>query len=196
MAGDVIAQEFGLGGGGEGEREGGEEPGPLARRGQVPRVPHSPCPSPLSSPAGSCSPPFPSPVSREIQMFGPSSGVAQPDVSSPPGLGVCVFSGRGDGGLPVPGPPGEGASPLALGGGPSLPLTQGVSPYFLGVHFILVNNEKLGIWGWGGSGSPGALQEELVASLGTVPSQLGDSRVVSGGRLAQPEQCQDPPRWV
>lgn len=103
MDGDVIAEEFGLGGG---EEKGRERKSQAHRaRGTVPVSPTlalcpqvplaSPCPSPpaTSSPR-ELVPPFPSPVSREIQMFGPSSGIAQPCCPArcflSPWEGVCA----------------------------------------------------------------------------------------------------------
>lgn len=92
-----------------GEREGEEEPGTLGMRDSphtppptLPVCPQdpsaSPCPvPPPASPPRDLVPPFPSPVSREIQMFGPSSGIAQPRCPArcflsppPPRAGVCA----------------------------------------------------------------------------------------------------------
>lgn len=158
-----------------------------------PVCPTAPVPAP-SPPRRELFPPFPSPVSREIQMFGPSSGVAQPDVSSPPGLGVCVFPGRGDGGLPVPGPPGEGASPLALGGSFSSPHPGGVTLFF-GVHFILVNHEKIRDLGlgrvgvtWGIAGGAGGCTGDCPLPAGGLQGGLrgaaGTARAVPGSPSA------------
>lgn len=104
-----------------------------------PTPPASPFSQPLPQPPPRFSrremiPPFPCPVSREIQMFGPGSGAAQPGCAArcflSPRAG-CVLPGRGhrrgDGGPPVPAPRGEGASPpppathAALGGSFSSP---------------------------------------------------------------------------
>lgn len=97
-----------------GEREGEGEPGtpgtgPFPSPAALPTSPSGqplPRPPPLHPPAprgaaSSVPPRFPSPVSRAIQMFGPSSGIAQPRCParcflSPPGAGTaCVRPGWG-----------------------------------------------------------------------------------------------------
>lgn len=108
----------------------------------------------------------------------------------PRGRGSPRASTSGGGGVtPAPSNIPGGLVPLASSRGCHL---------LFGVHCTPVNPEKFGIRGCEGLGSPGALQEEhpwlVVASLGTVPFQLGDSRRGSGwseGQLAQPDPCQE-----
>lgn len=132
-------------------------------------------------------PPFPCPVSREIQMFGPGSGAAQPGCAArcflSPRAG-CVLPGRGhrrgDGGPPVPAPRGEGASPpppathAALGG--SFPSPRGCQLLF-GVTASLLTQGNVGFGDVGCRGHLGHCRGSIPAGggfAGTVPFQLGN----------------------
>lgn len=178
MDGDVIAEEFGLGGG---EEKGRERKSQAHRaRGTVLIPPHTHTPSlptgpfgqplpqpPPTGPPRELVPPFPSPVSREIQMFGPSSGIAQPRCPArcflfpPPRAGVCAprlgTLGRG---TVLPPPPCQhlcrafsrvacntrgtaGSFPLAC---PCLPRRL---PLSLGMRCIPASPERCGMQGYG-----------------------------------------------
>lgn len=170
-----------------GEREGGGEPGPLAR-GDSPRVPHTarrslqpaPAPSPPPLFPQGADPPLPLPgfqgnpdvwarlrrcsAGLRCQMFPlPPGRVCAPRPGTPPrGRGSPRASTSGGGGFtPTP------CNTRGTGG--ILLLTQGLSASFWG-HCIPVNPGKCGIRGCGVSGSPGALQAGasrlVVASLG------------------------------
>lgn len=145
-------------------------PAPAQLCPQVPSASLSP--NPLLQSSRELVPPFPSPVSREIQMFGPSSALlslaALPDVSSPPRAGVCApqLGTLGRGTVFPRASTSTGASPMSpvTHGGPegSIPLPAFTS---LGGHHCS--------WGLSHAGQPGGCEMQRWGRTWGCQGQLG-----------------------